>query len=257
MEENFDWDHFEQVSEIIKKGELFENSPMAFNIVKSTINTDIEKYNIEKYKKHLHFIYDENVDGLFDVLLYIEYLEYIIYLKGVLRFMLLGISHGDFKISDTISICNIPEFNFRVLPQLKFTENVKYRILEGGSLYFEKYNEAPQGKKQLLTYNVDINGFNILDIALFINDVKLLDEVHGMGINTFHDNTFTFPYINWGECTVKKVSLSGTYSEYLKSKEGNKAQTQRNNNECRGIYNSLTGEYVKPQNGTFYIDDFL
>lgn len=35
-----------------------------------------------------------------------------------------------------------------------------------------------------------------------------------------------------------------------------KYKREQNNSLNKGIYNSLTGEYVHPQNGTFYIDDF-
>ena len=258
----------EEQDPLIESNTIFENSFLCFNLIARVIKQIKEPdYYLELYKNFLKSAYEDNKDCLESALQYMEYAEFKVFLYKLSYFFIRGIQHGVFTKFDRFEKCNVPEFTFRYFVLGYYRTGLT--DLQNGGYTFIRTQEPKNSIN--LNYNINYKNFNLLEAALFLQDRELISIALDLGYTEFERLDFKVPFIlktcdsNYSydlslNFSYKDINLENTYHSYidsLKPKEKKEEQIPTSQHkQDEGIFNILTGEIVKPRNGTYYIDDF-
>lgn len=260
MERAFDFEYYEKYNEAIIKGLRFDNNYTCWRIISGNINDDNNpKANlIKNLKSLLDYNLSHNRKAFKDLLLLIEYNEWLLYLQKVFRFMSRGFIYQSINPNDTLDMLPIDTFE-RHFVDLKY--------IRGVSLNYSKKESENNGI--LLHYSDDQALFTYLDIAISLNVTGLIHKALATGCTKFHDICYEVPKLVTDisvETTdgnamrffeIENRSHNTIYNSYKEGELKKSLQSQQENTTRQeGIYNSFTGEIVRPTDGTYYIDDF-
>lgn len=269
MEKDIHKLEFDEVHALVESDSIFDNGVYFFNVLAGYIEQIKESDStVDFYKKFLKALYESNKDCFASALQYIEYMEFRIFLYKMAYFFVRGLSHNAFTKEDTFVKCNIPEYRFRFnnLDYIKTGVN----MLENGHYSIPK--TLDDAFVEHLNYDIDYKSCNLLEIALFLGDNELIKIALNNEVLKFKNIEFKEPYVyrvfeySYSDTmtqyfSYRKVTLQERYDKYMDSitpksenKKTEKVTTSRQENA--GIYNTLTGEVVRPRDGTYYIDDF-
>lgn len=142
-----------------------------------------------------------------------------------------------------------------------------YKLLKNSlpDAYRKAFHVGYQNLISITGFDIDVLLLNEYYLWVLNNDVtelKTLFETHGRhlasiylnsGFNLFdssiREEQYRFTQIE----QETKQFVNETFLPIVEEEKHNRHSSINNNS---GIYNSLTGEIVKPQDGTYYIDDF-
>lgn len=270
METDFDQLEYEEKVSLIKTNSIFVNSMFYFNVLSKYIpQIQNDDWYVELFKKAMKAFYEDNKDCLSDILQYIEYMEFRTFIYKISYFFIRGLDHSKFSITDTLSCCNVPDYQFRYY-KLDYTKSGFKDTKNGG---FVILRTDPKVAPINLNYNLTYKNFSLLDAALFLNDKELIKTALDKGAVDYQEISYKEPYIfkTFDYCYSEElshyffsrdISFKHRLKEYLESMQPqkrdstNSTNSNQNLSSSQGITNILTGEVVKPRDGTYYIDDF-
>lgn len=254
---------------LVESDSIFDNGIYFFNMLARYIEQIKETDStVDFYKKAIKALYEDNKDCFASALQYIEYMEFRTFLYKMSYFFVRGMSHDAFTKEDTFAKCNIPEYRFR-FNNLDYTK-AGVNFLENGNI------SIPQTPKDAfvehLNYDIDYKSCNLLEIALFLGDNELIRIALNNEVVNFRNIEFKEPYLyrtfaySYNDTITqyfgyRKITLQERYDKYLESialriEKNNSNRKYIKRPENAGIYNSFTGEVVRPRDDTYYIDDF-
>lgn len=205
-----------------------------------------------------------------NILANISFYDWHIFLYKLFYYFKKGISSGIFDIKEPVSQCNIPDntdirFLYYTNLRIEFCGEDKHIELTDSKANPDEFEDLYNKKEIFLNYHTEWRHFTLLDIAIalhsgvFISYEKYISEAINMGSTEFHEIEYLIPFIDYVPTifTTRIFKFQDVILNYNSLKESNKAKNRTCNvSESKGIFNILTGEYVQPRDGTFYIDDF-
>lgn len=260
MEGINDFEKYNDASEKFNAGEGFDNSNFGFKMLSTDVDVSAEDRIIKLLKRNLSAIYDDSIEGFFNIFIIIEYLKWICYLKQVLHFFRCGVLHKVFKWRDTLQKCQISEFKFDIITQLEYTVGIN-AILREGVCYMTTDYASKSLSKEKLDFNLDIIYLRPLDLALILNDKQVIESIIAQGINEVSDISFTIPYfqpgpkITFGTIMINLKEQLESYSSVAKGMNIQMLSSNDKPND-KGLNNLFNGNRIMPHDDTFYIDDF-
>ena len=263
MKNEFDWDYYEKYHDEIISGIHFDNNYTCWRILSHNCTDDLitNTYlqRIDCLKGLLKCFFDANRMAFTNLILMIEYFEWLLYLNKVYNFMANGIKLHKLSANATIETLNIDQF-IRNFVALK---------------YF--YGRPSHVAETLLDYSDNYKNFTVLNIGLALEKGEYISFALANGCNQYQHTEYHVPDKNWGFDDINQGIIKGMnhyflthitheslYKLYLtreeekqKLKQGHTITSDDASSKQVGIYNLLTGEIVKPRDGTYYIDDFI
>lgn len=254
----FDWDYYEKYEEDIRNGKHFDNNYMCWTILKKSHLDSPLTREIEDFRKLLCGNHKYAPKTFIDILLYIEYLEWRLYLLDVRRFMRIGRTYEVFSKDTLVKELNIDKFQRR-FDTLMFSTDC----------YPDKMIDNKDNAGVALTYDSDFEQFSILDVSIATGIEGYIKHAINIGCDRYIENSYIIPELvpkPTGEeyCRCFIPSLIIHENIYKKYRNANNKSIETSNvtkhitqsSKSEGIYNIFTGEIVRPKDGTYYIDDF-
>ncbi len=258
IQEEFDWEYYQKFNDSIRKGNHFDNNYTCWSIIKNTPDDSPLRKEIDDLRKLLCKNHEVSPKTFIDIVLYIEFLEWKLYLLNVRRFMGLGITFGVFNTETLINELRIEKFQRR-FETLKFSNHC----------YPDRMVDSNEISSFALTYNMDFEEFSFLDVSIATGIPDYIIHAITIGSIRYIENRYTIPELvrmplwNNGEETYSRCFMVNDIVHeriyhYYKSLMKEITERQRDNNDSgkNGMYNILTGERVQPKDGTYYIDDY-
>lgn len=190
-----------------------------------------------------------------NILAFISFAEWNIFLLKLFQYIKKGVSEGIFDKDVTVG-----QLDFIKTPadyDDKYYKNVYLKFVN-------KRIEGVDSSRKImveLEYYHNLSSFTLLDIAIALHSAaiippdKFVSECKSLGVTKYHKCEYDIPFIDFtpDRFTVRKFrheDIIRNYLSHLNTKPTASFSTGH------GIYNSLSGEYVRPNDDTFYIDDF-
>lgn len=262
MDNNFDCEYYEKYSEDVINGSRFDNNYTCWRILsiefdKGNTNNPHVK-SIQELKSMLNVNFEENRVAFLNLLTLIEYKEWLLYLQKVHRFIARGLIYNSISPSCTLSELCIDKFERR-FQDIKFVSGLRTDLLNG--------NQDIAG--QILDYSDNQDRFTILDVSLALNIYSFIHHAIAKGCEKYMDDlSYIIPTLslycnNLADNAIPMFGVSlVSHSSILKSFQKEKSRKKQQNQlhyapeQSGGIFNTFTGEIVKPKDDGFYIDDF-
>ena len=256
MIKDIDWDYLEKNQEQVLEGKFFENNYTCWCILKNAPSEERSKI-IEKkelLKSFLKMNYGHNNRSILDIVLYLEFLEWKLYLLDVKNFIDYGIKLEIFNSNIRVSELDIELFE-RDLDDIWYFPGICAN---------QPNIKSDKGKIKL-NYSEFLESFTLLDVAIMLDNSQYIFETIDKGCNECCEIPYVVPYLEpdgYWYFSVRTFINKEIYNRYKKSydeklniKEIKSPSTSTVN---KGMYNILTGGRVKPSgDGTYYLDDFL
>lgn len=254
IQEEFDWVYYQEFNEDIRNGEHFDNNYTCWSILKKTHDDSPLRKEIDDLRKLLCKNHEVAPKTFIDIILYIEYLEWKLYILDVRRFMRLGITFGTFNTETLINELRIERFQRR-FETLQFSNHC----------YPDMMLDSKEDASFVLTYNLDFEKFSFLDVSIATGISDYIKHAINIGSNRCVENSYSIPELvrmpiqeTYSRCFMGNDIVHGRIYHHYKSVMKEMAETNRYNNVSNknGIQNILTGGTVRQNDGTYYIDDF-
>lgn len=200
-----------------------------------------------------------------NIITMIGFYEWHIHLYKIYHYLKKGVTEGIFDPDIKLKQCNIP-YKIPDLPIDYFTK-IRFKCIKNNE-YIELLDKSNSEHKTLVFYCVlNFEEFTFLDVAIALHASMLLpptyfiSEALNLGANIFHKFEYEVPFA-WADAIEPGFEFSLNKFSHLEALKSCKSCLSRpivssnRDDDEKGIFNILTGEYVRPQNGTYYIDDF-